>query len=303
MPSFNRDYLRDESGEGDSPGWGYDIVATKRLVIALVAVFASQFVLTFPVGGGRTSVVEYFFPLTLVDVQAWQVWRLLTYWLVNPVTNPIGFVFDLLVLWWVGGALERMYGGRETILFQTVSAFAAGLVFLISAAATGSPSSYYSAQVLVLASLSLYAVHFPKQEILLYGLIPVQMRAIVAFYALYSFYPVLMALSREANFWTAVPTGAGNLAALAFPLLYTRWFGQLERFLPTQGPRGWWRSMRMALKRRRLRVFEPEAPVEQLDLQVDQILAKISEQGSDSLTAKERAILTQASQRYKQRES
>ena len=58
---------------------------------------------------------------------------------------------------------------------------------------------------------------------------------------------------------------------------------------------------RRGATQRKLRVFQPEPDLDDLDGKVDVILAKIHEQGSDSLTDAERVILTRASEKIKNR--
>ena len=60
------------------------------------------------------------------------------------------------------------------------------------------------------------------------------------------------------------------------------------------------RSLRRASASRNLQVFHPEV-TSNLDEQVDAILAKIHEHGSESLTDRERSILQRASDQAKNR--
>ena len=62
----------------------------------------------------------------------------------------------------------------------------------------------------------------------------------------------------------------------------------------------WRRSIRQTTTSRTLKVFHPESNAN-LDEQVDAILAKIHEHGSESLTERERAILQRASDQAKHR--
>ena len=60
-------------------------------------------------------------------------------------------------------------------------------------------------------------------------------------------------------------------------------------------------SLKSLKPKPRLRVHDPDEYEEEVGQQVDEILRKIQEQGQDSLTAKERRILEQASRRYQQK--
>ena len=61
-------------------------------------------------------------------------------------------------------------------------------------------------------------------------------------------------------------------------------------------------NLKRALKPKpKLRVYEPEAPAD-LEGRVDELLAKVAEQGEASLTDEERAELMAASRRYRNKQ-
>jgi membrane associated rhomboid family serine protease len=98
------------------------------------------------------------------------LWTLLTYPLVS--VNPISLLFYGLMMWWVGGSLERSWGTRfYAIYFGLMSVITAvGL----SAAAFLTNSEFIIDNWLPLAALIVaWCMLNPNEEIRLYGIIPI----------------------------------------------------------------------------------------------------------------------------------
>ena len=150
----------------------------------------------------------------------------------------------------------------------------------------------------VMALLTLFATHFPRQEILFFWVVPVQVRVLLGIFVALKVYWILMAYTGAAS-WVQVAY-LSELWGVAFGYLYRRLDLHFTGFLETVDPRRIRRAIRQAAASRRLKVFQPE-PMTNLDEQVDAILAKIHEQGSESLTERERAILQKASDQAKNR--
>ena len=86
-----------------------------------------------------------------------------------------------------------------------------------------------------------------------------------------------------------------HLSGAAFAFLYHRLNWNLGRLIPGKLS---WRSFK---RRPRLRLHAPAEEDEDLNAEVDRILAKISQQGESSLTRKERRTLQSASRRFQQK--
>jgi len=91
-----------------------------------------------------------------------------------------------------------------------------------------------------------------------------------------------------------------DLWGVVFGYLYRRYDWHLTGLVETFELGRLRRSLRRARASKNLKVFAPE-PISNLDEQVDAILAKIHEQGSESLTERERSILQKASEQAKNR--
>jgi membrane associated rhomboid family serine protease len=293
MGIYNRDYFRNDQRSWRQ-GWlgsGY-----KYLIAANVVVFVCQLLL---------PPVTRLFDLAPEAVIEGQVWRFLTYAFCHDPHNPLHILFNMLFLAWFGATLERMYGTREFILFYLVAAVASGLAFFALALALGDPSPAIGASGAVMAVVVLYAIHFPRDEVYLLGLIRVQIRFLVLFYVVFDLWPVLGALGGEGR--SDGVAHAAHLGGLAFGFVYQRFGLRLDRVLDgfkrLRAPR-----IRSPKRPQSVRLYDPSAERsdsfsergENLDVKVDAILEKIQAHGEASLTEQERDVLRMASQRYKE---
>ena len=295
MGSFNRDYMHDDFETRSGPAWGHDVPTTKWLIIVTVGIYCLQ---VFFSSANQGSAIDSWLPLDAAGVFHGQVWRLVTYPFCHSVMNPIAVVFNMVAVWFIGSILERMYGSRELLWFYLASAVFSGLVFLAFGFKLALPMAVLGAGPCVAALLALYATHFPRQEVYFFGIIPLQVRVILAIYIVLDLFTIVSATKGLAG-WERVPY-LTSLWAIAFGFLYRRAdirFSSIGEYVDFGNVR---RAIRRATTSRKLKVYAPDAPGN-LDEQVDAILAKIHESGSESLTERERAILQKASERAKNR--
>ena len=290
MGSSNRDYMQDEYDDTRGPAWGHDVPSTKWLIVTTVGVFILQAILIPQIlTWGR---------LSPNDVIGGQIWRLVTYVFCYDPMNAVGLVFDMLIVWFLGSTLERMYGSREILWYYLASALACGLIFTTFGMTLKSLRPLLGAGSCVAALLMLYAMHFPRREILVMFIIPVEIRVLVGIYIALHAYTILQAYSGRVGF-EAIAYMSG-LWGIGFGYLYRRFNWHFSDMMEWFDLRKLQQFIRRAKAGRRLKVYAPE-PMTNLDEQVDAILAKIHEQGSESLTDRERSILQKASEQAKNR--
>ena len=331
----NRDYYRSEY-ESDGTGGGSigDWSMVKKLLILTIAVFVVQVLsLREPTPKERLaesvkyiellrqqnpdaseekifddaqrlvrkrSIIQNIFELNSAKVMKGQIWRLLTYAFCHDTWNPGHILFNMLGLWWFGRTLEQMYGSREFLWFYLIAAFISGLAYVALDLATNQGGAAIGASGSILAALCLFAWHFPTQQILLLFVIPMQIRWFVVLCAVYDFYPVLQQLSGSIN--NDGVAHAAHAGGLLFGFLYGRHNWRLSsRF------EGWnwgtsWRRWKSWFRRRpKLVLHRPNdlTSHQSSSTRLDELLAKISEQGEASLTQEERQFLIRESERLK----
>ena len=293
MGSTNRDYMRDDP-ESRTPTWGDDVPTTKWLIIVTVGVFFLQTLLSAP----GQFFVERWLCLWSESIKQGQIWRLLTFVFCHDRHAPFTLVFNMIALWYLGSTLERMYGSREFLWFYLASAVVCGAVFTAVGRTMNLSAPLMGAGPCVLATLTLYATHFPYREILFAWVIPMQIRVLLLVYVAVDVYMIVQASVGQGP-WERVAY-MSELWGMAFGYIYRRQNWRLD-FLSRAFDWGRWRkSMRRASTARTLKVFHPE-DAGNLEEQVDAILAKIHAQGTESLTEREKSILQRASEQAKNR--
>lgn len=278
----DREYLR-ESRPGRAFGPVAEIGAIKFLLIANSAVFVLQM--------ATQHVVTEWLALDLAAVvPGLQIWRLVTYGFCHGSFEHI--LFNMFALWIFGRHLEPVYGAREFLAFYLTGVIVSGLAHLIYQAASGSPAGALGASGGVMAVVFLTAALYPRMQILFMFVIPMELRVLAALYA-------------AADLLGAFGGGSGvahmaHLGGAAFGLLYWKFNWRLT---------GRWHGLKLPRRprwrrQRHVKLYEPPtAPPtpEDLEQRVDRVLQKIHDQGEASLTEDERALLREASRRYKSR--
>ncbi len=229
-------------------------------------------------------------------------WELVSYGFAHA-DEPWHLLFNMLALFFFGRAVEQVLGRGEFYRFYFASIVIAGLTWVVSVniypppVRFGGPAamSLIGASGGVMAVLAVFIWYFPRQEVLIWGVLPVPawVLGIVYFF----------------NDLSGASSGGGNVAHVAhiggaiFGLLYA-WRGWNLSGLSDLGGR-------LKQMRRRFKVVRPDDDRDHshtttedersLQLKVDEILEKISRSGESSLTNDERETLTRASRRFKGR--
>jgi len=252
--------------------------AVKWLLIINVAVFLVSFLIT-PVG-------KFFFywfsvyPATLG--MSLQFWRLITYQFLHS-TSGFGHIFwNMLILFFFGPMLERLWGSRKFLVFYLVCGAAGGVLYpLLALAGWLRVAPLIGASGAILGMLAAGAILFPNMRVLVMFIFPVRLRIVAVILALVS----ILTLLRPEQFENAGGEAA-HLAGMAAGAIYVFSQGWRERFkLKIQSGR--WEK-KIATER-------------SLQAELDQILQKVHDSGIQSLTSKEKKLLRQATEAERMR--
>ncbi len=326
MGIHNRDYYRDSSGSWGMGGGGSNPVI-KWLLIVNIAVFVLQLVGTRPptreefaevfgqerinqlsdaelegirARAPRVSVIQEWFEMDPQRaVFRGQVWRFLTYAFCHDRGSLWHIVFNMLFLYWFGTALESMYGSREFLWIYLSGALAASVCFVGLGFLTDRWNPMIGASGAVMAVMVLYAFHYPRRQILLFFVIPVEIRWLVIAYVVFDLFPVLRQLGGDGD--SDGVAHAAHLGGAALGLLYYKRQWRIDPLLSRFRFDRWKSPLKSKPK---VRIYNPEpdaGPPADLDDRVDAVLEKISRSGEASLTDEERRILTAASEKYKRK--
>lgn len=290
----DRDYTQAESWRDPAPSQN---PVTKWFVILAVVVYVMQAFTISP--QSQSSAIFDLLSLKAPAVLQGQVWRLVTFAVSIHPANIIGLVFSLLIIWRFGTDLERMYGSTELGMYLLGTTLFVGVCFTAWQFAIFLPLPLEGLYGMALGLMALFATHFPRMEVYILPMIVVQLRWLVAIYALFGLFPALQAV--QAGGGAVGLAYASPVLSIAFALAYRRFGWHLSAMTGNFNPAEWRRAWRSRTARHRLRVYQPSVDTTKLDASVDAILAKIHEHGSESLTEAERAVLARASERYKNR--
>lgn len=266
---------------------GHPLYAAHFLVVVLVASMLVTTVMMFARAGG---VLEWF-AFNSTSVLQGQVWRVLTYGLVNPPS--LGFALDMLMIVWFGREVERFLGRR--VFFQLYAGIYLVKPLLLTAIGPFQ-ASRFSGEVGSFALFVAFATLFPNAPLLFNILAKWAALVLIALSA-------LMALA--AHDWI----GLVELAATCgFAWLFVRYQQGVFRLpvprirIRPRQPEGGGRPTPAPASAARSgparSPSSPAAPAPRATTatmaEVDALLDKIAQHGIHSLTAEERARLESA---------
>lgn len=247
----------------------------KYLILVTLGVYLLQLL---PFTGGLLfnfgSLVPYF------TFTHGQVWRLFSYIFLHSTSSPFHLLFNMLMLWMFGIEIENLWGTKRFVLFYLICGAGSGLLSLFN---LFSPEMQYvpviGASGAVLGIMTVYAYYFPQREVLLFFVLPVNIRIVLAGAAIISL------------FGSIAPHGiVSHLTHLGGILVA---FGYLKIYPYVAG---WFQERHEKQNERKLRQ-RAETEVERkkfFEQMVDPILDKIAKQGMGSLTDQEKKILKKA---------
>ncbi|MDY6914447.1 MAG: rhomboid family intramembrane serine protease [Planctomycetota bacterium] len=291
MGVYDRPYWREEPPR---PGGGYHRVsfnlprlgrAIKTLLLINIAAFVVQTFMDNPSEAWPHGLISTFFGVTVGGW--WQLWRYVSFQFLHG--GMFHIFFNMLVLYFFGMPLERLWGPKRFTVFYLGCGVVAGLAYVVMGAI---PSLHLPPGMpLIGASGGVYAVLlacavlFPQIRVLVFFIIPMRIRtlAIIAFGLMVL--QVLSSLSSGqigSGFWSDVAHLGGAVAAVVWVLALPRLLGVRASMKARTNRGAWQRKMRIQA--------EQEA-------ETDRILQKIHDHGIASLTEKEKEILQQASRR------
>lgn len=299
MGLHDRDYSRGRSWEPDTPWSRRDsgLSMTVILIIVNVVIFFLDMILTgrSPAGSVLARLFEVE-PDTILKPWTW--YQFLTYGFLHSLLDIGHVAFNMLGLFFFGGAVERRMGRQEFLKFYLLAVIAGGVVssvhWSLQALVQGVPISTISpgtigASGAVMAVTILFAFYEPNATIYLMMVFPVKAwLAAVLFVGM--------------NIFGFIGSKDGvaydvHLAGVAFAALYFKRGWKFDRLDFSR----WGSSLSQLSKRRpRLRLHDPEQQLAQQEAEADRILDKIQASGLDSLTNAERKTLEKHSRRKRE---
>jgi membrane associated rhomboid family serine protease len=211
-------------------------------------------------------------PITLL--RRLQLWRLVTYQFLHDPNSITHIAFNMIGLYFLGPALERYWGSRKFLTFYLSCGAAGGVLYLLLVSVGFLQAMpMVGASGAILGVLAACAILFPHFIVFIF-LFPVPIRvAAIAFTAFY-----LITLTTKG---TNAGGDAAHLAGMATGAIYV--FSQS------------WQD-RIKFKIQTIAYRRKSARQQNLQTELDRILAKVHKHGIHSLTSKEKRTLKQATE-------
>lgn len=293
MAIQNRKYMGENNQGSKARGWS--VVA--KIVAFTVGVFALQLLTRRP-GEADSLAFQWLAAERDLVLSSGQVWRLLTYAFCHSEQTLLHIALNMLALYFLGRVVAYKLGEREFLWMYLTAALFAGMLQVCSMALSRNIGQDWAlgASGAVSAVFVIYALHYPKFKLYLFGVLPIQAGVLLGLVVAYD---VSGFLGLTPAF--LVPEGtqvghAAHLGGMVFGFLYFRWDMRITR---------WWdaiakQALQVELPKSDLRVFNPiDQPEVDYSDRIDDILAKIHREGEGSLTDRERRVLSQASEHIK----
>jgi len=150
---------------------------TQALLLANVAIFFLDQLL-----GHALRVLFTLYPIG----QGFWPWQVLTYAFLHGDFNHL--FFNMLGLWMFGSELEHVWGQKRFLQFYTASVIAAAVTHLIVMPLLQSAAPMIGASGGVFGLLLAFAMLFPNRTILLFFVIPMKAKWLVALYGVLELY-------------------------------------------------------------------------------------------------------------------
>ena len=204
-----------------------------------------------------------------------QLWRPITYQFLHS-TSGFGHIFwNMLILFFFGPMLERLWGSKKFRNFYLVCGAMGGVLYpLLALAGWLRVAPLIGASGAILGMLAAGAILFPNMRVLVMFIFPVRLRILAVILALVS----ILTLLRPEQFENAGGEAAhlAGMVAGAVYVLSQSWRAKLKIKIGA----GQWEK-KIAQQRN-------------LQVEVDRILQKVHDSGIHNLTPREKKLLKQA---------
>ena len=311
MGIYDRDYYREDgsrwAGAAASAG-------TIGLIAVTIGLFFAGVLSTPPRMRGADaaqSELQTAVEFQYDKVARGEVWRVLTAG-AFPDASLFSLIISMLLLYWAGNELERVYGTRLFVAFYLLAGIAGTTgKLLLGLAGIDTDVASVGIGAAIFATMVLFACLNPKRTILVFFVLPMPIGLLVG---------ILLALAVLGMLRDGTKVHAvGIVAGAAFGFLFFRlapavWnWSQAERMRPARRPaiRLHTGSPEAEYAAPPAQVARPTPPVlerqsqgaldEQLEAKLDRVLGKVAQFGRGSLTTEEVEILQKASEIYKRK--
>lgn len=271
MGLYDRDYTRDnyQYRYQYTPQMRFGFPRITPIVKKLLIINGLVFLFTALSTSLDIFAIEWF---SVFPPKTLQLWRLITYQFLHDTTRFGHILWNMLLLYFFGTMLERIWGSRKFLTFYLICGAAGGILYPLLARVGWLPVvPLIGASGAILGIIVACAILFPSMRILVFGIVPVSIVVLSIIVTLISII-ILLNPGRYEN----AGGQAAHLAGIAVGAAYV--FSKPLRVK--------W-LMKTRAKRWKNQVLQQQ----HLQLELDRILEKVHNSGIHSLSAKEKRTL------------
>jgi len=321
MGIHDREYYRDETRDS---GWFSGVApACKTIILINVVAYLAQ--LFLPGERDHDSAFQTIFSASSDAIlRHFHVWQLVTAPFLHDPNDIFHIFWNMLFLWMAGREMEAMYGSREfSLLYLTAAVFSTFCWAVIDQISPGVRNlQMVGASGAVMTVLVLYTLYYPRREILLFLVLPVETWMLLVVYLGRDALMLLQQLQGGHGLHGPTTAFASHLGGAVYGFLYKTYDLRWSRLFSRRGRRPRLRVVGTEPRERERTSPLPTTstrsasaglvprgpspalfPEEQLDARLDEVLAKIAREGRSGLTDEENYILQEASRRARDRRS
>lgn len=246
------------------------------VVMRLLIINAAIFVLTFMMPSINEMFIRLFSVFPATPAMSLQVWRWITYQFLHD--GFFHLFFNMLILYFFGPMLERMWGSKRFLIFYLTCGAMGGILYTIFAL-TGvlGIGTLIGASGAIYGMLAAVAILYPHIKVLVMFVFPVPLCVLAPIMAAVSFMSMLGGPNAGGH--------AAHFAGMAAGAIYVMW-------------KPWTRKLSQPSARPTIKWQHKMNQERALQADVDRILDKVHKHGLASLTRQEKKILQQASQQH-----
>jgi len=179
MGLYDRDYTQAdfESGHRSDPYMRMTMPKITPVVKWLLIINVSVFVIMFLIDPPESFFFHWFSVYPVTVLTSLQIWRLVTYQFLHA--TPLHIFGNMLILFFFGPMLERLWGSRKFLTFYLVCGAIGGLLYPFLVLVGWLDVAYLvGASGSILGMLAAGTILFPNMMIYILGIIPIKLRVL-----------------------------------------------------------------------------------------------------------------------------
>ncbi len=160
----DRGYYRERYTPSFAPEW----TAVMTIIIVNIGLWVANLV-----AAGEIPITAFLALKGNLFERPWDLWQLVTYGFVHDPTSPMHVFVNMLALFFFGREVEAVLGRERFVRFYLIAIVIAGLAWLASLRIEGMRATLVGASGGVAAVIAMFIWYFPRQTVLIYGILPV----------------------------------------------------------------------------------------------------------------------------------